>query len=893
MTADSSSDYARLSGLLKSQLQTGEQNLQAELAAGKAVDQLVKERAIQVTQVLRISWQKLLKDTGELALVAVGGFGRGELHPYSDIDLLVLSEDQLNQASQSNLETWIGVLWDAGLVVSHSVRSLQTCYQQAQADVTITTNLMEARLLAGNDQLYQLMQRQIAVDQMWAADDFFAAKLAEQQQRHASFDDTAYRLEPNIKEGPGGLRDIQTIAWVARRYFGDADLATLVGHGFLLPDEYNELIKARNFLWHVRWINHTITNRAEERLLFAQQKQLAAELGYTDKQQATRAVEQFMQQYYRTVTHVERLNERLLQQYDEELLTAGAGVIKVLDGEFQVREDYLEARHPKVFDERPLAIMDLFLRLQVAPDIRGVRAGTIRWLRQALQRHGEALSKDSLALIRLLDILRQPTGVYSQLARMNRYGLLGRLIPEFARVTGLMQFDLFHVYTVDQHTLFVIRNLRRFAHAKYTEKFNHAANVFQRIDQPELLYLAALFHDIAKGRGGDHSELGAEYVHNYCQQLNLPASQVQMISWLVQQHLLMSRTAQREDLSDPDVIHRFARSVADREQLDYLYLLTVADIAATNPDLWNSWKDALLWELYQKTASALQQGLSRPLQRIEVARETRSRVFSQLLALGVDVERMSSLWRTFPEQAFQRFDDRQLLWITRILLAHAELHRPVVQARLLPEQKVTELLVTGISFDGFFATVIGQLEQMRCNVFNARIQTTNENLVVDLFQLVDAGGYPLNQSDIDRLQTGLESLLSEAVAPTPMNFSIPRRLREFLSNADIRFSNYRESNSRLANSEVDIQDPDGLTRMEVVCTDRPGLLSSIAQVLLQQKVRLHDARIATFGEQVEDTFKLSDYANQPLDATRCAALQQALQQALDTPPSIERHTPRV
>lgn len=881
---DTTQRYELLVKQLQKQLNDG--NARLNTTAGERSDdihpditKLVTQRSKLVSELLRTSWEAIFDVSTNHALIAVGGFGRGELHPQSDIDVLILVGEQQNL--DIDLNVWLGLLWDIGLTISHAVRSPRQCKASAKTDVTIATALMEARLLLGNESLFQDLLETTGVSHIWPADRFFSAKLEEQEQRHASFDDTAYRLEPNLKEGLGGLRDIQTIGWVARRYFGDANLETLVGHGFLLLTEYDELITARNFLWQVRWINHELTGRAEERLLFAQQKQLAAALGYHD-QQATRAVEQFMQKYYQTLTSVQRLNERLLQQYREELLMTPENV-RVIDREFQVRNAYLEVRQDDVFDCRPLAILDVFLHLQNDESIQGVRAGTIRRLRSALKAQGDCMAEDPAVLERFVDILRQQQGVYTQLARMNRYGLLARLIPGFADVTGLMQFDLFHVYTVDQHTLFVIRNLRRFAYGKYQELFGHVAEVFVRVDKPELLYLAALFHDIAKGRGGDHSQLGAKDARQFTARLSINDSESKLIAWLVNEHLLLSRTAQREDLSDPEVIHRFASKVANRERLDYLYLLTVADIAATNPDLWNSWKDMLFWDLYQKTSMALQQGLNRPLQRIEVARETRSRVFSQLLASGVDVAPLSRLWRTFPERAFQRFDDKQLLWVTQGLLGWSNKQQPLIQSRVLEDEEVTELLVAGISYDGFFATVIGQLEQMRCDVFNARIQTTNDGLAVDLFQMVDASGRPLNYSDIERLQSQLSSLLVEATVPTPVNFTIPRRLREFLSNAEVKFSHLSHSIDHEDVADAQQKEETKLTCVDVRCTDRPGLLSSIANVLLAQKVRLHDARIATFGEQVEDRFVISDYTNQPLDSAHCSVLHEALQQALDNP----------
>lgn len=849
---------------------------------------LVQQRAEHVADIIRLLWQASLARQDDpsgqrLALIAVGGFGRMELHPYSDIDLLLLDDDSDSIAS-TVIEHFISQCWDAGLAVAHSVRSIGQTLSRCERDVVTLTSLMEAHFLCGDDQRFHALQQQLqeTLERHWPPQRFFAAKMAEQDQRHADFDDTAYRLEPNVKEGPGGLRDIQNIAWICQRCFGSADLQTLLSQQFLHAAEYQQLLDGRDFLWRVRWANHSLAERAEERLLFAQQKQLAALFGYQTNASVNAAVEAFMQAYFRTVTQLERLNERLLQQLRESFADDAGQSVYALDDEFQVINGYLEVQSDDVFVQRPLAIMEVFVKLQDHKHIKGVRATTIRLLQQALQSHDDDCCDSTQARQIFWRILNHPNGVYAQLSRMARYGLLARLLPAFGKVSGLMQFDLFHVYTVDQHTLFVIRNLRRFAYAKYPEQFAHAIEVFARVERPALLYLAGLFHDIAKGQGGDHSELGAACMREFAQQLPLPPDDVELLAWLVQQHLLMSRVAQHSDISDPEVIQQFARETGSRRRLDYLYLLTVADIAATNPSLWNSWKDSLLWNLYEATSNALQRGLQRPLPRSLVIRETRGLLYSEMIGQGMPAQQALDFIARLPQHSFLRLDNDELHWLAQHLPARqgaATATTPIIRLRTLVAENVTAVLLIAPSYDGFFASVMSVLDRMRLNIYHARILHTLDAtpLAVDLFQLVGVDGRPLSANDSQRLQQRLQQALSQRDVPARIDFTVPRRLREFITDAEIIFTEAQRDDD-IHPFELHLHEQ--LTVMEIGCTDRPGLLSLIALTLLQQHIRLHDARIATYGEQVRDIFLLSDYEDKPLRKQQREQLRKALHDCL-------------
>ncbi len=862
-----------LSRIIDTQRAQADQELARLFSKGSDINELVHARAWVVEQLVIACWETLISEQSGLCLCAVGGFGRGELHPHSDLDLLILTpaSHQDGEPSTEALTHLIQVLWDADLHPGHAVRSVTDCIEQARADVSVMTNLMEVRHIAGDERLYRDLEQALAAPDLWPSADFFEAKTKEQATRYAQFEDTIYNLEPNLKEGPGGLRDVQMIAWVTQRHFQNATLHGLVEHDFLSADEHDELVAGREYLWSLRWALHQLADRAEDRLLFDHQRALARQFRFdesvSDEPVSNEAVERFMQSYYRVAMRLARLNERLLQSFEEELLANRSHLPSgPVDEDFQITDGYLELIDPQGFVYQPLLLMKMFNVLADHPEIIGVRAATIRLVREHLYLIDEAFRHDPEALVSFLNLLKSPQGVYHQLARMNRYGVLAAFLPPFADITGRMQFDLFHVYTVDQHTLFVIRNIRRFANQEYKEQFEHAIEVFQRIDRPELLFLAALFHDIAKGRGGDHSELGAVDADDFCRMLPIDEADRALVVWLVKEHLAMSLTSQREDISDPEVINRFATRIGVRRALDYLYVLTVADIAATSPKLWNSWKDSLLWDLYQSVGDALERGLSDPVLRAEGMAQSKQEALT--LLPNSSQERAEALWQALPERAFLRLDVDQLAWTTQAVIDDSK--RPLVSTRSDPDKGVSELFVHAHDFPGLFALVARELDRMQLNVVAARVITTTDGMSWDLFQVMDRDASPINEADSHRLKSILETqLVEQEVRPLPPR-PVPRRLQPFMDRPHIEIRPHRS----------------GLTTLEITATDRPGLLSAIAETLVALDLRLLDARIATFGQRVEDVFMIGqDTSGSPsigaLDEMGAKALKTELMKRLD------------
>jgi len=833
--------------------------------AGEDVVQLVHARAWFVEQLLLLAWKKLVPFLDGVSLVAVGGYGRGELHPCSDVDLLILLADDIGSAlPKAEIEAFVQLLWDAGFYLGHSVRTVAECTEDAAADIVTTTAFMESRLLAGSRELLDAMLAATGPDRMWSSKEFFEAKFEEQQQRHARYHDTAYNLEPNIKEGPGGLRDIQMISWVTRRHFGARTLHGLVEHEFINEREHRDLVGGQRSLWRIRYALHLLAGRAEDRLLFDFQRQIAERFGFSDSE-TTLAVEQFMQLYYRTVMRLERLNESLLQRFQEALVTAAEPEPRQLGDEFLVRNGYLEPASDTVFVRRPAALMELFVLLARDERLRGVTATTIRSIREHLYLVDDAFRESPEVNRYFLELLQQPEGVYTQLQRMNRYGLLAAFIPAFGNIVGRMQYDLFHVYTVDQHTLFVVQNLRRFAYGKYKERFPHARSVFKRIAKPELLYLAAIFHDIAKGRGGDHSELGAADAAAFCARLEIEPTEREMVAWLVRQHLLMSQTSQRKDLSDPLNIQKFAEAVGNTRYLDHLYLLTVADIAGTSPKLWNNWKNKLLWELYLAAGDALRRGLENPIKRATRMRETRAGAMSRLMRRGLDPEKINALWDALPEHAFWRLSPDQLEWTTETVVQEADV-RQHIAVRPVQPHGVSELLVCVPDHDGLFAAITSVLDEMALDVMSARVLTTQDGRSYDLFQLMDQQGEVINDVDAAELVSRLRIATDEERPRAPVTRKMPRRLRHFTAAPKVNFS----------------ADPDRAgTVLQLRCNDQPGLLSRVAAAIYEQNIQVHNARIATFGERVEDTFLVSDPDHQPLTAEAMDALGQSIREHLE------------
>jgi len=837
---------------LRAALKQGRETLKHRFHQGVPVNRLVHQHAEAVDWVLRQVWrQELGADCQGPALVAVGGYGRRELHPASDVDIMVLLDGDGTDVYGPRIEHFLTQLWDLGIEVGHSVRTVEECVTEAAQDLTVVTNLVEARLLDGPEPLFRRMLEAIDTNRIWPSREFFEAKWEEQRRRYRKYDDAAYNLEPNVKEGPGGLRDIQTIAWVLKRHFGADSLTELVTNQFLTKSECTALIEGRDFLWKVRFALHLLTGRREDRLLFDYQRALAEQFGYQDKDNR-QAVEQLMRDYYRSIMELSRLNEMLLQLFQEALLLADAPAeIIPINSRFQARNGFIEATRDNVFQRYPFALLEIFLILQQHPELKGVRATTIRLIRTNRHRLDDKVRRDIRTRSLFLEIIKQPRGLTHELRRMNRYGILAHFLPAFGAIVGQMQYDLFHVYTVDEHTLFVLRNLRRFMVPEHYQEFPLCSAIAQRLPKPELIYLAALFHDIAKGRGGDHSVLGEEEALRFCSELGLSQYDARFVAWLVRHHLVMSVTAQRQDISDPEVVNRFAAQVGDQTHLNYLYLLTVADIRGTSPTLWNSWKDALLKELYHATLRALRQGLENPLDKAELLAETKAEAARHLKGVPPEDPRVKALWEDVSDDYFLRHSPDEIARHTQAIVASAPERWPLVLGQRHTHRGGTEIFIYTRDEDALFATATTTLDQLGLDIMDARIITSSNGMVLDTFVILEQDGQAADSRRVQEITSTLQEKLARPEArPGRVTRRPPRRLRHFPVRPQVTFSE---------------DGPNGRTVMEVVATDCPGLLSRIAVAMARCAVRVQNAKIATYGERAEDVFFITDRDNRPLD----------------------------
>src|SRR5579863_4490906 len=851
-------------------LHQAQEELRLRFVDEEPVEQLVRARAGFTDLVLHTLWQQRLPAAlaTRLALVAVGGYGRGELHPASDVDILVLVPAPLTENDRVCVEQLVAFLWDIGLEVGHSVRTVAECAEESAADVGVMTTLMESRRVAGSAELLAAMRVALAPDRIWPVREYFEAKVREQQERRLKANDTAYNLEPNVKTGPGGLRDIQTIAWVAKRQFGAESLDELVTHGFLTPSELRRLNAAQAFLWKVRFGLHVLTGRHEDRLLFDYQIKLARSFGYEDASY-TLAVEQLMQRYYRTIIDVTLLNELLLQLFREAILSDDQPP-QPLNPRFQVHNDYLEAINEDVYGRHPSALLEMFVLLQQNPQIRGVRAGTIRAVVRNLWLIDEEFRQNPRNHRLFLEILRAPRGVTHELRRMNDYGVLGRYIPAFGRVIGRMQYDLFHAYTVDAHSLFVVSNLRRLAMSEFDHELPRVSAIMQQLPKPEIAYLSALFHDIAKGRGGDHSDLGAVDAEAFCLEQGMSRYDARLVAWLVKNHLLLSMTAQKQDIGDPEVIAAFARTVGDEVHLDYLFVLTCADVRGTNPKLWNSWKAALFNEFYERVKRALRRGLENPVDQDELIREHQDGARALLRGAGMLPAAIERAWVRLPTVYFLRHSPEEIARHTRALAAAGEANadEALVSVEPLSELGTTAVMIYAPHRRHGFARATAVLDQLGLNILEARITPVGNGFSLDSYHVLEEDGAAIGDAERRaEIEHALwRSLQRPEEAPLAVSRRATRQMRVFKTPTQISIS-IDERNRRSV--------------LELTAGDRPGLLCDVGKVLWEERVDLHAARISTLGERAEDVFYVTDRSQQPLDEATAGRLRVRLADALD------------
>lgn len=852
-----------------------ERDLAGRFHTGESVELLVQARAVAVEQVLAHVWCAWVGNKAQATLFAVGGFGRLALFPHSDVDVLVL----VGIAPSSLLrgvEAFFACLWDIGLKPGHAVRSVAQCVELAGNDVSVMTNLLERRRIAGNSALEVMLQRALASPSLWPAHKYFLSKCADWTQRSERYSNTAYNLEPNIKEGPGGLRNLQLLGWLGQQLFAAPTLQALVQVGMLVNDEAERLATARTYLWRCRYALHLLAKHGEERLLFDYQRELARQLGYEDEHAENLAVEQCMQDFFRAAICVKRITEQFLQRCEEQFDTdPKSQQVRRLTLDFISIGGRLDSDTPELFLQRPSALIDLFRVWIEHPELIGLRADLTRRIQQALVEIGAQLADDKLVNAAFARLLRKGVPAVEALSRMNCYGVLALYLPAFGRVVGRMQYDLFHVYTVDEHTLRVLRFIAHFATSAGKREFALAHEVYARLLKPEVLLLAALFHDIAKGGGGNHSELGEQVAHVFCIQLGLFKAEVEEVAWLVRWHLLMSSTAQRQDITDPDVVHAFAVAVADSERLDHLYLLTVADICGTSPKLWNLWKAKLLADLYTSARYVLRRGLERPPHADERIAACQREALDMLAEQGIAADAAKRLWADWPAQSFLRYRPAQIAWQTAALARTIAVDLPLVLIEPDSAHGGTEIFVCSPDRDGLFATLTAVLDRLHLNVHAARVANSRGGLALDSFLVLDRHGKALST---DMAATTLNTLRRALVKPLPevqiVRRTPARSLRHFHVPTHIEFAQ---------------QPTSARTQVALVCSDRPGLLAAVAQAFRECGVRVHEARIATFGERAEDFFEITDEDNQAilqaetLEALRNALLRCLTAQINDTP----------
>nr|WP_328797943.1 [protein-PII] uridylyltransferase [Marinobacterium alkalitolerans] len=860
--------------VLKQALRTSQARMDEAFRAGDDIRRLIYGRAWVLDCILNLAWNQFeWPGDDQAALVAVGGYGRGELHPYSDVDILLLFNNANPEDWHDSISGFLTLLWDISLDLGSSVRTLNECYDEARNDITIATNLIESRTIAGNPSLQAEMYERVTSEGAWTDKEFFKAKLAEQKERHEKTNNTEYNLEPNLKTSPGGLRDIQTVGWVAKRHFGATYIRDLVDHGFVTESELDTLNKGELYLWTVRYALHMLCKRREDRLLFDHQRSLAAYFGYED-QEGSLAVEQFMNKYYRVAMAMSEFNDMLLQHFDEAILRIDdEQSIRPLNNRFQVRNDFLETVYDKVFEHHPFAIMELFVLMAQHPEIKGVRASTIRLVRDHRHLIDDEFRHDIRNTSLFMELLRSPEGVSTELKRMNRYGILGRYLPEFGKIVGQMQHDLFHIYTVDAHTLKVIQKMRQFRHPEYREKFAIAHRIVNQLPKIELLYIAGLYHDIAKGRGGDHSELGAEDVISFCRRHHLGKWDTHLVAWLVRNHLKMSMTAQRRDISDPEVIHNFALEVRDLVHLDYLYVLTVADINATNNTLWNSWRATLLRQLYMDTKRALRRGLENPINKEDRIEQVQHEAMLLLSRKGVPEEEVLDYWDLLGDDYFLREDAHNIAWHTQAILEHGDNPLPLVLIRKTSYrvfEGATEIFIYSEDLPTLFPATVAAMDQLNLNIQDARIILTDHGRTLNTYTVLTDDNQPLSENPeyLAHIQQHLtEELDDPEDYPDIIQRRVPRQLKLFTT----------PTRMTLSNDPVAQQ-----TVLEVITPDRPGLLARIGRIFVEFDISVRKAKISSIGERVEDFFFITDSDNQPIsDPDLCRRLQQAICEQLD------------
>jgi [protein-PII] uridylyltransferase len=790
------------------------------------------ELAAAVDDALSAIWAAT-KQSSAACLIAVGGYGRGLLYPHSDVDVLILLPGKADKKTRTQLEHLISQLWDAGLEIGHSVRTIEQCLEEASQDITVQTTLLESRLIAGNRRTYSRFCN--SIKSSLKVTDFVEGKLLEQQQRHGRFNNTAHNLEPNLKESPGGLRDLQNILWISSAANLGTSWKALTQQRILTNIEARQLRRHERALAELRIRLHYLAGRREDRLLFDFQSVLASQYGLKNTV-AKRASEQLMQQFYTTAKSVTLLNTIVLQNLRNRVYPQTHSKPIALNDQFQISGEVIEARGPGLFQRHPDAILDVFLLWQMHPEVKGIAVGTMRALWHARDLIDAKFRRSTKHRRQFTAILRQPSGLTHTLRRMNQFGILGRYIPEFGRIVGQMQHDLFHVYTVDEHILMVVRNLRRFTVPEMAHEYPLCSRLISEFESPVLLYIAGLYHDVAKGRGGDHSLLGMQDAERFCRRHGIDEQDTELVVWLVEKHLYMSAVAQRRDLTDATVIAAFADEVKTDRRLVALYLLTVADILGTSPKVWNAWKAKLLAELFHAARRYLSHG-SVPSDRVLASKHERA--LTRLRAYALPEGAHEAFWQKLDDSYFLRHDEQDIVWHTRVLSYRFETRTPIVKVRLSPIGEGLQVMIYAPDENLMFARICGFFQQTNFDIVEAKIYTTQHSYALDTFQVMTTGQIDVHYRDMVRyVEHELRLWLKHSDIPAARKSRLSRQLKHFPISPLVTIR------------------PDDRARfyyLNIVAGDRPGLLYRVALILARYQISIYNAKINTLGERAEDT----------------------------------------
>ncbi|MFC0308471.1 bifunctional uridylyltransferase/uridylyl-removing protein GlnD [Gallibacterium trehalosifermentans] len=842
-------------------------------AFSKHIDiyQLIKQRSQLCDQLLLALWKHFAFDQQPtLSLIAVGGYGREEMFPLSDLDFLILSSEPLTTEVEQKVAEFVQFLWDCHFTVGHSIRTLPQCLEEGKNDISIATNLLESRFLVGNQALFKQLTQYIYQDDFWSSKDFFVAKQAEKNERYQRYHNTGYNLEPDIKYSPGGLRDLHLLYWIAWRHFQAKNLNDLLAYGFIYPEEYQALFDSQTFLFKMRYALHLVIKRYDNRLLFERQLKISEMLGYQGV--GNQAVETMMKAYFRNSQQIIQLSEVLMQDYQEQFLSPSCSKTAekvVISPAFCLVNNSIQLQCNDIFNRQPETMVELFLQLCRYPQSY-IHSSTLRQLRLALLNFQGYLSQNAQARDYFMQIFKQPQAITRAIAPMHRYGVLKTYLREWKHIVGLMQFDLFHAYTVDEHTIRLLLKLESFAKADVAETHPLCYQIYPTLTQRPQLYLAALFHDIAKGRSGDHAELGAIDMYDFAILHGFSEQDAEFMAWLVLSHLQMSIVAQRRDIHDPAEISRFAKVVNNKTRLDYLLCLTVADICATNETLWNSWKRTLLATLYHYTKQQLAQGISVPLDYSIQILQNRIKALdlmqTKLEKYQIKVNDVNKLWQRCPEEYFLRNTSKQLAWHAEYLCQIDNLANEVVvlvSSRF--SRGATEIFIYCTDQPQLFNKVVRTLDAKNLSIHDAQIITAASGEVFDSFIVTEADGSALRKPRRDEISQVLKAVLTgEKRVPT----AAARRsskLQHFNVPLEVRFLNTEKAEQ---------------TELELITKDRAGLLAMISDIFTEQQLSLMNAKITTNGEKAEDFFILMNQKGISLTTEERRLLQLKLESSL-------------